>query len=121
MKDRKLGAGGLVSIVLAVLNGIGLMVSVGCSLHIRRQFIQIFQELEVELPAMTQMILNVHWAIWILLSIILLAILAAKELIPKKWIPLLINGLYVLLGIIYWAVFSTAMMIPLMSLVQEMS
>lgn len=118
MDKKKLGVAGVVSIVLAVLNGIGVLVSVGYSLHIRHKFIQIYQELGAELPGVTQMVLNTHWTIWILISLILLAILAVKELISKKWIPLLLNGIYVLLGIVYWAVFSTAMMIPLMKLIQ---
>ena len=80
----------------------------------------IYEDLGAELPSVTQMILNVHWALWILASLILLALLAVKELIPKKWIPLLLNGILVLMGIVYWAIFSTALMIPLMNLIQQM-
>ena len=119
MEKQKPGVAGVVSIVFAVLNAIGLIVSAGCSLNIRHKFMQIYEEFEAELPALTQMILNVHWANWTVISLILLAILAVKELISKKWIPLLINGIFVLFGILYWAVFSTAMIIPLMQLIQS--
>ena len=120
MEDKKLGVAGVVSIVFAALNALGLLVSMGWSLHIRHKFMQIYQDFGAELPGVTQMILNIHWTMWVVISLVLLAVLAAKELISKKWIPLLLNGVFVLIGIAYWAVFSTAMMIPLMKLIQQM-
>ena len=121
MEKKKLGAAGVVSIVFAVLNAIGVLVSTGFSLHIRHKFMAVYDDLGAELPGVTQMILNIHWALWILASLILLALLAVKELIPKKWIPLLLNGILVLMGIVYWAIFSIALMIPMMNLVQQMA
>ena len=120
MEKKKLGVAGVVSIVFAALNALGLLVSIGYSLHIRHKFVVIYEDLGAELPGVTQMVLNIHWSVWILISLILLAILAIKEFISKKWIPLLLNGIYVLLGIVYWAVFSTALMVPLIKLIQQM-
>ena len=120
MEKKKPGIVGALSIVFAVLNAIGLLVSVGCSLHIRHKFMQVYEDLEIELPGIAQLILNTHWAIWILTALVLLSILAVKELLSKKWVPLLLNGIFVLFGIVYWAVFSTAMVIPLMTLIQQL-
>ncbi len=119
VENKKPGVDGVVSIVFAALNALGLLVSTGYSLHIRHKFITIYAELGAPLPGVTQMILNTHWTIWILISLVLLAMLGLKELASKKWIPLLLNGIFVLMGIVYWAVFSTAMMIPLMQLIQQ--
>ena len=120
MEKKKLSVAGIISIVLAVLNGSGLLVSLGSSLHIRHKFLVIYQDLEVDLPVLTQGILSTHWGIWLLAGLVLLAVLVVKEFIPKKGITILINGLFFLLGIVYWAMFSTAMMIPLMEMVQQM-
>jgi hypothetical protein len=120
MENKKLSVAGVVSIIFAALNALGLIVSTGCSLHLRHKFIEIYADLGAELPHVTQMILNIHWIFWVLTLLVLLAILAAKELITKKWIPLLLNGVFVLVGIAYWAVFSTAMLIPFMKLIQQM-
>jgi len=120
MEKKKFGVAGVISVVLAVLNAIGLLVSLGFSLHIRHKFIEIYEDLGAELPILTQGVLNTHWTIWILISLLLLVVLIVKEFIPKKRIPLVLNGLFFLLGIVYWAVFSTAMMVPLMELIQQM-
>ncbi len=120
MKDKKQSLAGIVSIVFAGLNVLGVLVSTGYTLHIRHQFVQIYDDLGADLPALTQMILNVHWTLWVFVSLFCLAVLILKELIEKKWIPLLLNGFFVLIGIAYWVLFSTALMIPFMQVIQQM-
>lgn len=107
--------------VFALLNAFGLIVTAGYSLHIRSKFIDIFDELiGGSLPPLTAVMVNTHWTIWIFVTVILLTALFLKERISKKWIPLSLNALFVLVGIVYWAVFTIGMMFPLIQIIQEM-
>ena len=112
---------GVISIILAGMNAIGLLLSLGYSLYIRNRFMAIFEDFGAALPTVTQLIIRTHWSIWVLGTVLGLVILALKELIPKKWIPLLLNGIFLLFGIIYWAVFSTAMLFPLAEMVEQIN
>ena len=116
MEKKKLGVAGVISIVFAGLNAIGLIVTVGLSLHIRGVFAEMFADFGATLPAITQMVLDIHWMLAIGVAAPFFVILVAKEFITKKWIPLLINGVYVLLGIVYWVVFQIVMLIPVMEI-----
>lgn len=120
MEKKGLGVGGIISIVFAVLNGIGIVASTGCGLFVRGKFLQMYAELGAELPVMTRLFLNFHWGIWIVISAFLLLVLVAKEFIPKKWIPLLLNGLFLFFGLLWWAVFSSALLLPLKILTEQL-
>ena len=119
MDKKEPGGAGVVSIVFAVLNATALVVSVGWSLRIRHKFIGMYEDLAVELPRITQMVLSIHWGALVVGMLLLLSALAIKELISKKWIPLLLNGLFALFGVLCWGLFVVALFIPMMGLIQQ--
>ena len=120
MTDRKPAITGTVSLVLTVLNAIGLIVSAAYSLHIRHACDKMFEEFDASVPAVTRILLGVHWSVWILLSMALLTFLILKELIPNKSTTLRLNIAFMLLGIVYWAMFSVTMLLPLTKLIQRL-
>ncbi len=120
MENRKQSVAGVISIVFAAINAVGIMLTMGYSLHIRHKFTEVHEDLGAELPSITAMVLNIHWSAWVLVSLSLLAVVLAKEVISRKWIPILLNVAFVLICIAYWAFFAVAMMIPLASIIQQM-
>jgi len=112
MNERERGIAGIVSVVFAGLNALGIIITATLSLHMRQKWLAIHEDLGATLPQITQAVINMPWGVWILVTGLLLGIVVLKELISRKWIPLLLNGFFVILGIAYWAVFSAVMMAP---------
>ncbi len=121
MAREKLGVVGTISVVFALLNGIGLMLSVGLSLIIRHRCLAIYEDFDVHLPAITMVFVALPIPIWILVTMVLLGILAVKEFLPNKPVRLLLNGIFVLCGFVYWVIFFMAMQLPLIQIIHEMS
>ena len=114
MQRNSPGSTGVASITLAAVNAIGLLISSLYSLHLRDKFAEIFSTMgHNALPVITRVMLGIHWSLWLLILMILLAALIAKEFIRKKWIPLVLNVLFLLLTGAYWLIFRTAMYVPL--------
>ena len=120
MNNKDIRIAAAVSITLASVNAIYLLVSACLTLYLRGIFLQIYDGLDVTLPSVTQMFINMNWVIWVQISFVLIALLAAKEIIARKWIPLLLNGIFSIGLLAYWIIFQTAMLIPLLMLVDQM-
>lgn len=120
MEERKPGGAGAVGVALAVLNGIGVIGSVVLSLVIRGKFSAIFAELGAALPGMTRLFLSLHPATLVLAAVILLGILTAASLIPGKVVPHVLNGVVLIVGVVYWAVFLLAIFLPLLAVLHSM-
>ncbi len=113
---------GVISIVLAVLNGLALLVFALGGLHVRERFLKIYQDLlsGEALPAATQFVLSVpQWAV-LLCTLGLLGVLSVKELIRPKWVPLCLNILWFLIGTVVSVLFSATLMAPLVTIIQQM-
>jgi type II secretory pathway component PulF len=113
MEKKIPNALGKISIIFATLNAIGLLLIVGLSLYFLPRFSQVFCESGATLPCITQLFINTHWTLWVSGTLVLLSVLAGKELIKNKTIPLILNGLFVLLGIVYIPIFTFALYAPI--------
>ena len=80
MEENRTDIIGILSIAFTVVNAIGLLVSLVCSLSIQQWFLRIFEDFDAELPAATQLFFSVPWALWVFIAIVLLLALVAKEL-----------------------------------------
>jgi hypothetical protein len=121
MNERSSSVCGIISIVLAALNGLALLVFAVGGLHMRGRFLEIYQDLlsGESLPGATQLVLTVPaWSV-LLIAVLLLGILSVKELIRPKWIPLCLNLLWFLIGGVVFFVFSAVLMAPLMTIIQQ--
>ena len=86
MSDRSSSVCGIMSKTLAVLNGVGLVVATLGALRMRGDFLDIYRDLlsGQSLPVVTQFVLSVpSWTV-LLVAMVLLGILAIKELIRPK-------------------------------------
>jgi len=120
MKNKDIRIATAVSITVASFNAIFLLVFAWLTLHLRDIFLQIYDGFAVTLPSLTQMFINMNGGIWAQITFILITLLTAKEMIATKWIPLLLNGIFSIGLLAYWIIFQTAMLIPLLMLVDQM-
>ena len=108
---------GRISIGLAVLNGIGLIVTVAGMLHVRGKFAAIYRDFGVQLPTLTQFVLGVSPLAVEGVALLLLAVLAAKEFLRPKTIPLVLNLVWTVAGVALVALFTVALFNPLVAVV----
>ena len=123
MSEKSDRVSGIISIVIAVLNGVGLLgVAIG-GIHVRGRFSEIFFDLlgDKPLPAATQLVIAVpSWTV-LVVTVGLLGLLVVKELIRPKWIPLCLNVLWFFVGAIVSLLFTAALFAPLVSVIEQMS
>jgi hypothetical protein len=122
MSDKPSRVCGTISGVLAVLNGIALLVLALGGLRTRGRYRAIYHDLisGQTLPAATQLVLSVpSWTI-ILVAVVLLCLLGAKEHIRPKWVPLCLNVLWFLIGAVVSVLFAAVLLAPLMAMIQAM-
>ena len=123
MSEKSDRVGGTVSIVMAALNGVGLLgVALG-GLRVRGRFFEIYCDLlgDKPLPAATQLVISVpSWTV-LVVTVGLLGLLVVKELIRPKWIPLCMNVVWLFIGAIVSLLFSAALFIPLVTIIEQMS
>ena len=123
MSEKSDRVSGIASIVLAVLNGVGLLVFAIGGIHLRGRFSEIFFDLlgDKPLPAATQLVISVpSWTV-LLVTLGLLGLLVVKELIRSKWIPLCLNVLWFFVGAIMSLLFTAALFAPLVTVIEQMS
>jgi hypothetical protein len=112
---------GISSIVLAVLNGLALLVFAIGGLHVRGRFLDIYRELlgHRTLPVATQCVCSVPaWAV-LMGTLALLFVLFAKERLRPKWVPLCLNLVWMLIGIVVSVLLSAIMMAPLLTIILQ--
>ena len=112
---------GTISILLAVFNGVVLIVSVGASLTIRQGFAGLFLDFEAPLPWMTVVLLSTPLIVWAVVMVFLLVVLVVKEFITRKWIPLCLNLLFIGLAIVYWIFFCISVVLPLVRIHEQLA
>jgi hypothetical protein len=120
MSEEKIGPCGVISIVLAVLNCLGLVVFTVGMLFQRPTMVAIYSDLDVALPVGTRMIIAIPGAVVLLVAGLFLALLIAKEFIPKKTIPLLLNISWIIIAVVASFLVSLALMAPLAGTIEQM-
>jgi type II secretory pathway component PulF len=108
------------SIVFAAVNAVTFCLCVLGFLRARGHFAEIFKEMAVALPVVTQFVLAVPGGVVLAVAILLLALLVAKEWLRPVWIPLVLNALWLAFGAVLVLVFVLAMMLPLVALITKM-
>ena len=120
MMDRRNMVCGIVSIVLAVLNGLGLLGLAGALVFQRVTFMEIFADLGVALPFSTRVVLMIPNSVIILSTLVLLALLVGKEFIGRKAIPLMLNIAWIAAGFAVSLLLAWALMGPMADAMGEM-
>lgn len=120
MSEKKIGPCGVISIVLAVLNCLGLVVFTAGMLFQRPQFAAIYADLGAALPVGTRMIIAIPSVAVVVIAGVLLALLIAKEFISKKIVPLVLNIVWIVVAIAVAALVCLALMAPLVTTIEQM-
>ena len=120
MSEKKIGTCGIISIVLAVLNCLGLVVFTFGMLYQRPKFVAIYADLGAALPVGTRMVIAIPGVVVLLVAALLFALLIVKEFIPKKTIPLVLNIVWIVVAIASSVLVSWALMGPLMTTIEQM-
>ena len=116
--ERKLG---WVSIAFAVVNGLALIFTTVGMLQVREKFAAIYGDLGVQLPTLTQFVLSVPPTGVACAALLLLALLAAKEFLRPRVVPLAINLAWLVAGAVVVGLFTLALFRPLVSVVGALS
>jgi hypothetical protein len=112
MNESKHGACAIISIVLTVLNGVGLIAFTVGFLACRPKCEQMYADFGAPLPTMTYTLFAVPSAVVVLLSLLLLGALVGKEFIRHKALPLVLNCIWIVLAITLSMLVSLALMAP---------
>ncbi len=110
--------GRVCSLVFTVFNALSFGLCLVGFLRVRGHFAGIFKDMleGAALPALTAFLLNVPVAAVLVLAVVLLALLVAKEWLRPVWLPLMLNAFWLALGCVLVLLFTAAMMLPLVSL-----
>jgi len=111
---------GVISMVLAGINALGVAAAVSYSLWVRRTYALLYPDLAIELPGAQRAILYSHWSLWVLGGLGLIALLLAKERLRWKRTIMCVN-LVVTVGLaVYIAGFLHVMQRPLFELMKPL-
>jgi hypothetical protein len=120
MKDGKNTVCGVISVALAVLNGLGLLGFVGALVLQRPVFMQIFMDFGVALPLPTRVVLMIPSGVIVMSTLVLLAMLVGKEFIGRKVIPLVLNIVWMVAALGVSLLSAWALMAPVAGTIGEM-
>jgi hypothetical protein len=113
----------IISLLLAVVNGLALPAMVLGGLRVRGRFLAIYKDLfpGLSLPAVTRFVVSVPaWAVFGV-AYLLLGVLVAKEFIRPRWVPLCLNLAWMLAGVMVAVMFAVALMAPFITIMQHMT
>ncbi len=116
MSDKSDGVCGIASIVLLFLNVLGLVMFTVGFLSKRIAFAEIFADFDCQLPVATRLCLSIPAPVAVLVVLVILAALIAKEFLRPSWLPLVLNAIWMAVGGVLTALFTAAMFLPLIQL-----
>ena len=99
-----------VSLVLTVVNAIGVLACLAWSLHLRHIFIVGYKEFGGDIPNGARWVIGAHWSLWGLAALAFIALLVAKERLRRRWLPLLLNAITIPALVFYAFLFSSSML-----------
>jgi len=111
----------IASLVVLILDVIGLFVLTTITLYTSARFEVIFKELNVPLPQITQLFLSIPAMFYLIIfSGVLLALILKEIAIKSKPLAFAINMVALVIGIAYCLLYVTALFLPLMQIIQSM-
>ena len=100
----------VVSLVLMVVNVVGVLACLVWSLHLRQLFLEDYRKFGGELPLSVRLVVGAHWSLWCLAALAVIALLVVKERLRRRWIPLLLNAITIPALAVYVSLFSFSML-----------
>lgn len=102
-------------------NAVTLVLVLVNFLHVRAKFAGIFKDLGAQLPTLTTLLFAPSPSVLMLVAVVLLALLIAKEWLRPVWVPMFLNGLWLALGCAVCLLIVIALFLPMLTLISQVT
>jgi hypothetical protein len=110
----------IASLVILILDVIGVFMLTTATFYISARFQAIFKELNVQLPQATQLFLSIPSTVYLIIFFSVILALILKEIaIKRKPVTFAINMAALVIGIVYCVLYVTALFLPLIQIIQS--
>ncbi|MBN2686513.1 MAG: hypothetical protein JXR40_14625 [Pontiellaceae bacterium] len=120
MNAKKRSSAKTASMVLTVINSVALILLSLITLSIREKFVITFNDLGTRLPQLTAIFINMPTTLWILITLLHLAVIVCKENLCNAPIGIAINILFFLGLVAFWLIFAFAMMLSIQIITESL-
>ncbi|MEI7945264.1 MAG: hypothetical protein WCJ02_01145 [bacterium] len=111
----------IASLVVLILDVIGVLVLATITLFVKSIFLELFKDLDVPLPQITQFFLSIPATFYLIIfSGLILALILKENAIKNKPLAFVANMVALVIGIAYCLLYLTAMYLPLIQIIQSM-
>ena len=111
----------IASMVVLILDVIGVLVLAISTLCTSSKFLLIFKELNAPLPQITQFFLSIPATVYLILFLgVILALILKEFAIKNKPLAFAANMGTLVIGIAYCVLYVTALFLPLMQIIQSL-
>jgi hypothetical protein len=111
----------IASLVVLILDVIGVFVLTTATLYISARFQVIFKELNIQLPQITQLLLSIPSTVYLIIFLgVILALILKEIAIKSKPLTFAINMAALVIGIAYCVLYVTALFLPLIQIIQSL-
>lgn len=109
------------SLVVLILDVIGVFVLTTITLYTSARFEVIFKELNVPLPQITQFFLSIPATVYLIIFLgVILALILKEIAIKSKPLAFAANMVALVIGLAYCVLYVTALFLPLMQIIQSL-
>jgi hypothetical protein len=109
------------SLVVLILDVIGVFVLTTITLYTSARFEVIFKELNVPLPQITQFFLSIPTTVYLIIFFgVILALILKEIAIKSKPLAFAANMVALVIGLAYCVLYVTALFLPLMQIIQSL-
>jgi len=113
---------GIVSILLTVLNVAGLVIIGPVIAFMNGQFVPVFKDMGVQLPLLTQWVLDIPWLWYSVVGLVVaIALIVAEYVMKNKKLTSGINIAVGVLVLIWLLIYCAAMILPMLSIVNSVA
>ena len=111
----------IASMVVLIIDVIGGFVLATITLFVKSIFLELFKDLDVPLPQITQFFLSIPATFYLIIfSGLILALILKENAIKNKPLAFAINMAALVIGVAYCFLYVTALFLPLMQIIQSM-
>ena len=111
----------IASMVVLILDVIGVLVLATITLFVKSRFLELFKDLDVPLPQITQFFLSIPATFYLIIfSGLILALILKEIAIKNKPLAFAANMVALVIGIAYCLLYLTAMFLPMMQIFQRL-